>query len=626
MQLPARLGGASKQFQKSDPADVKRSRFDLSRITNLTADAGMIIPFDWFETLPNDSIDLGVDYALETMPTVTNILTPYRVLIHWYYIRNSDLWKGWDNFITKGRAGNVNLRLPQVYVGDIKDPAGGYWSSNTPHSLSSFLGVPPHWYQSDREPDLNKAYLPYAHVSDSASPVYDYNVGSLCVSALPFMAYQSVVKYNYVPQNLLQNLHALFPEEGDYDWLLPYSISENVVDGVSAPFVSAVSGLFFDSYLEFDPFTVYGIYRDTDSEVSLTALRYACFDDDVFTTAMPWLQRGDVQTLSSTVDFTGVSFPVTITYPSRPDTPYRIYGLGPLDKIYSEYPSTWSSGIVAVNPDGGVDSPVGYALSATAEKGQINDIGLGITASQLRELLAMSVWQERNATVNGDYNSMIWIHWRHDPKQQNHYPVFVGGTSDYISFSEVLQTSETSQDSALGEGVGRGTLRGSSNCGRFQCPDYGIMMGIMIIKPMTTYNAGIEYSLSRHDTMESFAFPEFEQLSLQPVESKELYVEGDNELFGYQVRDYYLKQRTNQNRGLFRLKSTEDIVFSSATQAREFASVPKLSYQFSVMSPANMRRDWLAYPSQPMFKVQVASKVFATRGLSYAARPNDFGF
>ena len=87
-----------------------------------------------------------------------------------------------------------------------------------------------------------------------------------------------------------------------------------------------------------------------------------------------------------------------------------------------------------------------------------------------------------------------------------------------------------------------------------------------------------------------------------------------------------MKVRQNVNRGLFQCKPDKDRLFGSFTQARWFESRPEFSYQFLCMSPNNIRRDWLAYPSQPAFKLQTASKVTVVRNLAYASRPNTFGF
>lgn len=612
-QLNSNLGASNDVFHSVKPNNVNRSKFDLSRLTNLTCDSGMIVPFDWFETLPGDSFDLSCTVALETLPTVTNVLTPFKVRTHWYYIPYRSLWKGWQTFITKGRSGNVSLKIPQIkpnlpIVFAREKSYKQYY--DTPHSLASFLGCPVcHRYTQNSDLSITYVdYLPYCEVHDDTTADIKTGFNPVSsVSALPFMAYQSICKYNYVDQNLLQDCTSLFPVEGDNDWMLPYTVGDsqhpNICTTVSGVFVGGISA---DSNVV--SWSGYSGYHSNDTNVSLLALRYAPFERDYFVSSVPWLQRGDVQTMPFEFDDSKIWLYNT-------DLAEPVSGLifkkGVLNG-YNETPYT-SNDNLGLHFDSSLNS--------------------SITANKLRELLAMSVWQERNSRVNGSYNSMIWIHWSHNPKAEEHFPIFIGGTSSDISFSNVIQTSQSSSDSPLGSVAGRGTMLDKSNVGRFDCDDYGIIMGCLIISPVTTYNDGVEHSLACQNVMEDFVQPEFENLSPQPILNKEIFVSGsdsvDNDLFGYQDRYSYLKSRLNVNRGLFKLKpktSGQSDLFYSSTQSRVFNDLPKLSYQFVTQLPANVRRDWLAYYNYPMFKVQIASEVSAVRPLSYSSVPNTFGF
>lgn len=662
-QIAAGAGASNSIYEHQQPKQQHRSKFDLSRITNLTADSGMIIPFDFFETLPNDSFNLAAEVALETLPTITNVLTPYHVRTHWYYVRNSDLWKGWNTFITKGRTGNIELEIPKTrpyQVGieaQVKATDGtkkqGLIQANATHSLASYLGALP-------EKNYTKTYITATvREADDEGTSTGYN-NPTRISALPFMAYQAICKYNYVNQNLLQENKALFPDEGDSDWRIPYDWKnadpdeevgrQNEIYTVSGE--SIESGLYLtkeDAGNNGKVADIKGIYSNEDNVVLLNAIRYAPFEDDYFTTALPWQQRGEEQTLETDLDLSNLTAQLTNT------------NVGVEIQYTDETTGTWQNieDIWKIkNTTAGQTNINGYTNVGDALEAQglqpsyyngakikptisgnirLNtsdplEAGTTITANQLREMIAMSVWQERNARVNGSYNSMIWIHFEHNPKTEDHYPIFIGGTSSYINFGEVTQTSASTEDSPQGNITSKGTMYETQDIGHFECPDYGFIMGILIISPTTTYNTTIPRELISENVMEDYYFPEFEQLGMQPILNKELKATGnsakDDDLWGYQERYSYLKTRQNVNRGLFRLKSETDTLFSAATQSREFAGndAPKLSYQFVTQSPENTRRDWLAYENQPMFKVQIASKVMATRNMSYASRPNNFGF
>lgn len=672
-QLRAGVGAADTLFQHQRPNNPKRSRFNLNRITNFTADGGMIIPFDWIFCLPGDDVDISFEMILDTLPLINPSLTSYKVLTHWYALEARHTWEGWKTFITRGRSGNVSLQIPRVdleeplaleaefypYTDDShKDTAVEYIvKPYGSHSLASFLGVPSpangFYTRPYSETDgwsVDKAYLPYTpqqkkgetddflDIQKTGFNLYRYP------NALPFMVYQNICKYNYVPQNLLQDNHSLFPVKGDHDWYLKYDASiTNYVDYASNE--EAAEDVENPKIFSYD-----GIYSNSDTVTRLDQLRYDCFDEDYFTSGLPWLQRGDVRSMDINVDMSHSIFESYLDLDG--------VELSAIEKTESDVENylhlTRSNGVAEAGNFAFLNEQSSTSTSPSQVKGGNATAHLGgvkqfleryarsirfgnttlptfnFTANQLRELIAMSVWQERNARVNGSYNSMIYQHWRSNPHGEEHKPTYIGGTADYVNFATILQNSESTSENPLGSTAGRGSTGGKGYVGKYHCNDYTYIMGVMIIKPNTTYMQGVEHHLSCENIFDDFPQPEFEGLSPQSILNKEIFVSTDNSdnegLFCYQERYVYLKVRQNVNRGLFQCKPDKDRLFGSFTQARWFDEKPTFSYQFLVMSPYNMRRDWLAYPSQPAFKLQTASKISVVRNLAYTSEPNTFGF
>lgn len=682
-------GASTTLFQHDRPNKPRRSRFDLSRKANFSIDVGMIAPFDSFEVYPGDKVDIDLKMAVDTLPLVQSSLTNYKIVTHWYYMKYRDCWKGWKTFSTKGRTGNINLTLPQVDLSlpiskevsysisapntsnesnDLTKSQTGYMYAVSKHSLGAYLGVPP-WYDgfygfdnfTDGNPYIQKEYLPYSFFPNKTSSG-EWNADSVTkyedavrtgfnkyskVSALPFVAYQSIVKNYYLNQNTLQDNTALFPIEGDDDWLLPYTIENGV-----ANYISGRSVLDDDDVVNYD-----GVYSKNETDVDLRLLRYSSFDDDYFTTGLPWLQRGEANSLESellgelqtSLDWSNVNLDVT-------DEPYGVTGYDAYPKAYvnfSPYTSSinektdsrdaglnLSSSVPEVVIDGNATNPYSTARLLQYYPNLLNELKkvqptiytnrarVEFTANQLRKLIAYSVWQERNARVDGSYNKMIYQHWSENPHSEEHKPVYIGGSVDYLNFSTIVQNSESTDSNPLGSTAGYGSSSGSADVAHFNVPDVGIIIGVMMIKPETVYQQGIEHFLTQK-VFDDFPQPEFEGLSPQEILNKEIYVSGDNtdeDMFSYQERYTYLKVRQNVNRGLFQCKPDKDRLFGSFTQARWFSKVPEWSYQFMCMSPNNIRRDWLAYPSYPAFRVQALSNVFLTRNFAYTSQPNTFGF
>lgn len=663
-------GASSTLFQHDRPNKPQVSRFDLSRKVNFSLDTGMIVPVELLETYPGDRFRISNKMAIDTLPLVAPSLTNYKITTHYYYMKKRSMWKGWKTFSTKGRSGNENLTIPQVdlsnkytvlYPFKVNNQTIRYLSDiylMSQHSLSAFLGVPPMYSGvfgftssgNSASAYIHSNYLPYTPIIDSSTgataiinaqkKVVDTGFKRFTrVSALPFVMYQSICKHYYVNPNLLQDNHALFPVEGDDDWILPYTIETGI-----ANFISGKEFLSSGGKVNYT-----GVYSNDETDVDLRLLRYAMFDDDYFSTALKDLQRGAVETLDLSGIATFGNVPVTLDYQSAGDAGLisgKVSVLTDSDDDKEVYPqfsvdtngntsiiqgvNTWGSNqsgrLHAYIPG---DSIARNLVVNTSALSGSNTVKLSMTASQLRSLIAMSVWQERNMRVDGSYNKMIYQHWSVNPRSEEYVPVYIGGTVGYLNFSTVIQNSESSSSSPLGSTAGFGSSGGSGSvCSDFVCPDHGYIMGVMIIKPETIYQQGVERLLTEI-TFDDFAQPELQGLSPEGILNKELYISGDakdNELFAYQERYTYLKVRQNVNRGLMQCKPDKDLLFSAYTQARWFDSLPKFSYQFLCMSPDNLRRDWLAYPSYPAFRCQFLSEVFVTRKLAYTSEPNTFGF
>ena len=81
----------------------KTSSFDLNQKKITQALPYSLIPIDCIPTLPNTELFLNYDVQVTFRnPAIRKMLNGWRVYLHAYYNRNSDLWEGWNNFITKG--------------------------------------------------------------------------------------------------------------------------------------------------------------------------------------------------------------------------------------------------------------------------------------------------------------------------------------------------------------------------------------------------------------------------------------------------------------------------------------------------------------------------------------------
>lgn len=650
-------------FSQKPNVKVSRSKFDLGRLNCFTSDIGMIVPVDLIPTLPGDIFNLSCQYKIDFRPLLVPTLTAYKVKLHYYYCPNEYLWSGWESFISKGRSGKLSLTVPQIKVslfnsltqklpgltdsldGTISDSPSEY----LPYSVHSLLGymigsVP---YHPTGDTGLDSLYLPYIKGSVTPSST---GYKAVDTSALPFVMYQKIYRSNYMDPNLYSNgkmeSQVWFPDDIDSsDWRLSYN-ADNLGGTANCFFVPQRQTIPSNNRIvaNFVPYP-----QDTtnsssvyDNAVNLTQLRYSMYTDDMFTTALPFLQRGpqtslDLSSVIGKIPLTSIDSSKSFGFGSYngdlPVSGNALYIGASSTGVYPIQDYSSPEGVQVLGSTGAVEKVYNTLLFGPSSK--INNLGVDVgtlsttfTAQQLRDLLALSVWQERNALTNGSYGQFIRVHFDSSPKNTWCEPIYIGGTTSVFNVNSVVQTSE-SGITPQGTQTGIGGSSNGDNFGTFTASDFGYIMVLMTIIPDNTYVQTQDH-WQFDSAPDDFYMPEYENLSYQPILNKQLAYFGDdsigNDLFGYSNRYVYLKQREGVARGMFSLPASIDAYYHSYVQSRVFSSTPKLSQQFVTVYPPNIDRSFLAYTGQPAFLVQFYSGVSVVRALSYASQPNTFGF
>lgn len=126
----------SKIFSKNQgPAvDVKRNTFDLSFASHVTGKLGDLIPVYCQEVIPGDSFEIDPKFGLRFNPTVFPIQTKMHGIMHFFYVRNRNLYADWQEYITRTKDDAVMPYL-SIREEDAKDIIGT-------GSLGDYLGVP----------------------------------------------------------------------------------------------------------------------------------------------------------------------------------------------------------------------------------------------------------------------------------------------------------------------------------------------------------------------------------------------------------------------------------------------------------------------------------------------------
>lgn len=622
-------GSSSEAIDQLDIPKIGRSKFDLSRIHTTTVDVGGLYPMDCIKVLLGDTIDISAAMYIESSaPLVKPLLSRVTAYIHYYYCRNTDLWKGWQNTITAGRNGKINKTIPYLrtntYIWKDNEITGftdttKVASFSTAMSLSSFLGMPYHtwWkgatseYEGMQETPYGKNKLNYRftdvmNIINNQLPTGIINTinipydewTTIKINALPFVMYQKIYRDFYLNKNLTQNNKNWFPDNED-DFILPYDTTEaaSVMNNES-------------TRLRYNAVPLNNADNEYNDDTTLPALRYRQWRGDYFTEALPWQYRGDEPAIGANI----LTEEDTINPIAKitPTTTFR--------NIIKAQEYSYQNQITGQMPTGTEENEI---ITLTQNQpGRITSgiLSANITANAITELFTLAKFRERMAKSNGDYNMLMLAQFGQSPKMHNHNPEYIGGTRIDLNSSAITQTSETSTSSHLGEQAGRLAGLMNQHIKTFQVPDAGWIMAILSIVPDVTYaNQGIERTMEGNTTLAEEYFPIFQNLPPQGIKSKEIYYNEStkNTLFGWIDRFTEYKTRQNKVSGLIQLTPEQDNYFSSRVWTRRFTKTPVLNNAFLTMAPMTIDRSIFSSPLDPAFIVQFASKIKATRRMAW---------
>jgi len=158
---------------------------------------------------------------------------------------------------------------------------------------------------------------------------------------------------------------------------------------------------------------------------------------------------------------------------------------------------------------------------------------------------------------------------------------FIGGQTQDVVISEVLQTSETGE-TPLADMAGHALSVAKGVGNRYSAPEHGYIIGIMSVMPDAAYQQGLPRHYSRSDRFD-FYWKEFAHIGEQEILNKELFYSGleinDNSTFGYTPR--YAEYRYTPSRIAADFRTT----LTHWHMARRFANQPKLNTDFVYMQP-----------------------------------------
>lgn len=452
----------------------RMNRFNLSHEVKLTGKFGKLIPIMCQDVLPGDVFRCNSEVLLRMAPMIAPIMTKVNVYTHFFFCPKRLTWDNWKEFITGGPDGLDDVVYPRYRLTNSYDTK---YHGFGPGSLCDYLGFPV--------------------INNPDGRIHPNN--SVEIDALPIRAYQLIYNEYYRDQNIMEEIDIQKDMDG-------------IIDVVA-----------------------------NSKNVNLFELRNRCWKKDYFTSALPFAQRGaDVELplggmadISYNNDNSVASIPPlsNVLRKTRSDVdPYVPYnGFGGHENLYvgdSHELSNENGEHLYLGTD---DDTNNYNLNIDLSK-IIKGVDLSgassATINELRRAIKAQEFLELAARGGSRYIEQIYAYFgvrSSDARLQR--PEFLGGGKSPVMVSDVLQTSQSTENSAQANPSGHGVSVQRSHSFKFRAEEHGYIIGIMSVMPDAAYMQGMPRLYNKFDRLDYY-WPQFAHLGEQEILNKELYFDA----------------------------------------------------------------------------------------------------
>lgn len=546
--------------QKPD-IDLEWSSFYSNKTNQGTGDCGKIIPVYFRELMPNQKVQCEQDIALQFTPFVSNLFheikgelmtffVPYRICAFMRPTENfgdeevDDIREEadqlkWEAFITGGLTGKTTIKLPGKYYGRLLERIKGENNGTAVGTLLDYFGFPIHTMASTGGTSNDTA-----------------------INVLPFNAY-----------NLIYNEKLRNPD------FTPWKQME--LENKTAP-------------LEFKALE--------------TATAY--WNADRFTRARKWQQRGIVPSIPIQSELIELMHKLTANNTGDRDINTAT---NPLIAYSSNITNdnNYTIGVYARN-----SAETSQEMGETGFTIDKHTIPAGTITATLNYNdflynLAILKYEVNNARIKPRYTEQLKYRFGIIPQDSRfNEPEFIASHSFNIGVDTNQATStgsatidSTTINTTQGNITGQAWGGGRKMEFEYKAMEHGIIITLMIVRPIGVYEGGLERFWRTDRTRFDFPTPELMNTPDVEIKKGEIHMTGikseDEELFGWQsIYDEY-RTETNQVCGLLRPSITGGLGTYTLARFWENNNRPGLNDNFLMCKPDMARIK--QYTNQPDF-------------------------
>lgn len=525
---------------------VKRNKFNLSETNGLSGRMGDLIPVYVNHLIPGDTFNIKSFLAARFNPMQSPIMTNVDIKTWGFAVPYRIIWdESQEFFVGKNKSGDVvNPVFPRANL------SVTFKSNQNIPEIGTLSGTDYEYWKYHTENSLSDYLdLPCVPFKEQTKRVnfFRFLYNSPEFSMLEPRAYQSIYNNYFRDQNL----------------------EDEVKFGT-------------DSYIyDFNSERARTEYKD------LMTIRKKAWAKDYFTSALPSPTMTDDVYIGVNLDPNATNNQIVVNRDGSSSS------LAPL------YSGAYESGDRKLQTNqGGTYTDVNIDPNGTLNSGTIRELTRARMVYQYLLDVANAGSSRYKDWVKGIFNVTT-------PDARIQIPEYIGGDSQNVIISEVLQTSET-DSTPQGTMSGRATSVGGSHNFTYTAREHTIIMIIACVMPRPSYSSGLPRRHSKFDRFEYY-LPQFDHIGDQEIRNSELQINlqfneweiMNNATFGYQKR--FAEYKSSMDRVHGDLRTSLDFW----TMARSFGSPSSGEGDDSIVLNANFIKPTDALLDRPFYVLNV---------------------